>query len=98
MTNCCPSFLQMARRESRAQTVLHAALVMLWALMLLLMLASSAYALSDSNAEMRELALAGKGTQVESVQACAAQTPTKEDKGTQARPVKAAARKGAAHG
>ncbi len=88
MTNCCSIYLRMARRESLAQTVLHAVLVTLLALMLPLMLATSAYALSDSNAEMRELALARKETrQVESTQA------RKED--AQSRPVKAAGKKGA---
>ncbi len=86
MTNCS-SYLRMARRESLAQTLLHAALVTFWALMLPLTLVTSAYALSDSNAEMRELAMVKK----------AAKTLTDRKDG-QARPVTAAASKGAAHG
>ena len=90
MTNCCSSYLRMAKRESLAHTVLHAALVTLLALMLPLLLATSACALSDSNAEMRELAPAKK----------VAKAPTENKDARQALPVKATAGKkgAAAHG
>ncbi len=97
MTNCS-SFLRMARRESRAQTVLHAALVALWALMLPLMLVTSAYALNDSNADMRELAAARKNAKAESAQARSAKSLAAKDKDARAQPINAAASRGAAHG